>query len=183
MGIYSAQQLECQRIMDFLRLFQHQGTGNISQSMGNYQLWEFNQLIIPWFREFVTDPGGITKVSESPLYQWLIPCIIPMTDPYVCQTNGNIYHQYTPFMLAYIPYMDPSWLRGLSMIINGGLFPSNSSNVLVAGWCTWSSEAMWSTIGQSHRKKCLTNRRRGMILRVVVNGEIYRTDEELAKNW
>ena len=20
---------------------------------------------------------------------------------------GNIYHQYTPFMLAYIPYMDP----------------------------------------------------------------------------
>ena len=22
---------------------------------------------------------------------------------------GNIYHQYTPFMLAYIPYTDPSW--------------------------------------------------------------------------
>jgi len=22
-------------------------------------------------------------------------------------TYGNIYHQYTPFMLAYIPYMDP----------------------------------------------------------------------------
>ena len=56
-------------------------------------------------REFVTDPGGITKVSESPLYQWLIPCIIPMTDPYVCQKNGNIYHQYTPFMLACIPYI------------------------------------------------------------------------------
>ena len=24
---------------------------------------------------------------------------------------GNIYHQYIPFMLAYIPYMDPSWDR------------------------------------------------------------------------
>ena len=24
---------------------------------------------------------------------------------------GNIYHQYTPFMLAYIPYMDPMGLN------------------------------------------------------------------------
>ena len=26
---------------------------------------------------------------------------------HVCYIYGNIYHQYTPFMLAYIPYMDP----------------------------------------------------------------------------
>ena len=33
-----------------------------------------------------------------------------MTDPYVCHDHGNIYHQYTPVMLAciyiYIPYRD-----------------------------------------------------------------------------
>ena len=33
--------------------------------------------------------------------------IYPMTDPYVWYINGNIYHQYTPVLLAYIPYMDP----------------------------------------------------------------------------
>ena len=27
---------------------------------------------------------------------------IPMTDPYVCYFCGNIYHQYTPVLLAYI---------------------------------------------------------------------------------
>ena len=25
----------------------------------------------------------------------------------MCAIYGNIYHQYTPVMLAYIPYMDP----------------------------------------------------------------------------
>ena len=27
--------------------------------------------------------------------------------PYPYAIYGNIYHQYTPFVLAYIPYMDP----------------------------------------------------------------------------
>ena len=26
---------------------------------------------------------------------------------------GKIYHQYTPVMLAYIPYMDPSWVMAI----------------------------------------------------------------------
>ena len=30
-----------------------------------------------------------------------------MTDPWCCYILGNIYHQYTPFLLVYIPYMDP----------------------------------------------------------------------------
>ena len=33
-----------------------------------------------------------------------------MTDPYVCYIWFAIHHQYTPVMLAYIPYMDPSWV-------------------------------------------------------------------------
>ena len=31
---------------------------------------------------------------------------------------GNIYHQYTPFMLAYIPYMDP-----MGTVANVSFFP------------------------------------------------------------
>ena len=35
-------------------------------------------------------------------------CYIPHThDGAMYGIYGNIYHQYTPFMLAYIPYMDP----------------------------------------------------------------------------
>ena len=34
--------------------------------------------------------------------------LIPMTDPYVCHIWCAIYHQYTPVMLAYIPY---DWIR------------------------------------------------------------------------
>ena len=30
---------------------------------------------------------------------------------------GNIYHQYTPVMLAYIPYMDPSWDKYIILIV------------------------------------------------------------------
>jgi hypothetical protein len=35
----------------------------------------------------------------------------PMTDPNGAAIYGNIYHQYTPFMIAYIytSTMDPSW--------------------------------------------------------------------------
>ena len=36
--------------------------------------------------------------------------IHPMTDPYVCHIWFAIDHQYTPVMLAYIPYMDPMGL-------------------------------------------------------------------------
>ena len=31
----------------------------------------------------------------------------PMTDPYVCHINGNIYHQYTLNVGINLPYMDP----------------------------------------------------------------------------
>ena len=32
-----------------------------------------------------------------------------MTDPYACHIHGNIYHQYTPVMLAFnLPY---DWIR------------------------------------------------------------------------
>ena len=31
----------------------------------------------------------------------------PIESMYAIYIYGNIYHQYTPFMLAYIPYMDP----------------------------------------------------------------------------
>ena len=46
----------------------------------------------------------------------------PMTDPYVCHIWFAIYHQDTPVMLAYIPYMDP-------MGIKNGDFPVRYVNV------------------------------------------------------
>ena len=41
----------------------------------------------------------------TPHYIPLHPIIYPIGSMYAIY--GNIYHQYTPFMLAYIPYMDP----------------------------------------------------------------------------
>ena len=43
---------------------------------------------------------------------------------------GNIYHQYTPVMLAYIPYMDP---MGYGKIFGFRLRLSNSSGELCRG--------------------------------------------------
>ena len=52
-------------------------------------------------------------VAHLPIFNYIIEpihpisfanwtSIIPMTDPYVCHDHGNIYHQYTPVMLASI---------------------------------------------------------------------------------
>ena len=36
--------------------------------------------------------------------------ILPIGSMYVCHRWFAIYHQYTPVLLAYIQYMDPSWV-------------------------------------------------------------------------
>ena len=57
---------------------------------------------------------------------------------------GNIYHQYTPVLLAYIPYMDPmgfalvSFQRGVS---------KNWTNVELS---------RWDPFGESRAEKSLT---------------------------
>ena len=38
---------------------------------------------------------------------------------YIYIIYGNIYHQYTPFMLAYIPYMDPMASEGTRLAAPG----------------------------------------------------------------
>jgi hypothetical protein len=45
------------------------------------------------------------------LVYWLSVGSYPIGSMYAIY--GNIYHQYTPFMLAYIPYMDPMGIGGI----------------------------------------------------------------------
>ena len=49
----------------------------------------------------------------------MLEFIYPMTDPNGAAIYGNIYHQYTPFMLVYIytSTMDPSWVHDLSGLV------------------------------------------------------------------
>ena len=48
-----------------------------------------------------------------------------MTDPYVWYIYGNIYHQYTPVMLAYIPYDWILWDITLPRLSNSVFAPQN----------------------------------------------------------
>jgi hypothetical protein len=49
-----------------------------------------------------------TKTSNSSDLSWCPAFPFPIGSMYA--VYGNIYHQYTPFMFAYIPYMDPMGL-------------------------------------------------------------------------
>ena len=52
---------------------------------------------------------------------------------YVCHIWFAIYHQYTPVMLAYIPYMDPMG-NDLSLIYDGIYNDVNDNYILMCKW-------------------------------------------------
>ena len=73
---------------------------------------------------------------------------MPMTDPYVCQKNGNIYHQEIPQSCVRInlPYMDPSW--DVSELQNPKEWrkPCNHRGCTDFLWKLWSSGALCSSM-------------------------------------
>ena len=71
----------------------------------------------PYGLDFITKKsplfGSILGIFGVP-HIWLV--VYPMTDPYVWYIWIHIDHQYTPVLLAYIPYMDP---MGMDWILSG----------------------------------------------------------------
>ena len=51
--------------------------------------------------------GTETNWMEKTKTSWRTTCLCNTHRIHGAAIYGNIYHQYTPFMLAYIPYMDP----------------------------------------------------------------------------
>ena len=54
--------------------------------------------------------------GQSAAFKYIRSTYFPIGS--MCAIYGNIYHQYTPVMLAYKPYMDPSWLLSNSQQIH-----------------------------------------------------------------
>ena len=63
-----------------------------------------------------------------------------MTDPYVYHIWFAIYHQQKPQMLAYIPYMDPSWDKVISCFTT----PSNYSLLTTRKPGVWRPHVMFA---------------------------------------
>ena len=65
--------------------------------------------------------GGSWFVARK-IPKYVFPGCYPIGSMYAIY--GNIYHQYTPQMLAYIPYMDPMGIDNISYVIDISRFPT-----------------------------------------------------------
>ena len=99
----------------FKRLSQLPIHGNYPMGFPKGILLRFTQWMGCWgllgWRFFHRDFVAVIPSHSESFPAWNAPVRTshskPMTDPYVCHIWFAIYHQYTPVLLAYIPYMDP----------------------------------------------------------------------------